>query len=139
MAPLQFQPLSSQPTPSFWSALNTLKLDKLKLDDSQQDISGWIEEGKEVVDREAVSSGSSSVSIGVDGAFSVGGGAFGEDGDRCAQNYCQRSRTLTHPRPPPTSVPLRGIFKNFNTIEEFRATDPKKELFNQVAESVSCQ
>jgi hypothetical protein len=28
------------------------------------------------------------------------------------------------------------VFKNFNTIEEFRATDPKKDLFNSVVDSV---
>ena len=35
------------------------------------------------------------------------------------------------------SIPLRGVFKNFNTTEEFRATEPKKELFNALVESVS--
>jgi ubiquitin-like modifier-activating enzyme ATG7 len=69
MAPLQFQQLASQPTPSFWSALNTLKLDKLKLDDTQQPISGWLEEGR---DRK----------VGVDGSIGVGGNAFGQGGER---------------------------------------------------------
>jgi hypothetical protein len=40
-------------------------------------------------------------------------------------------------RAPSGSIPIHGIFKNFNTIEEFRATDPKKELFNQLTDSVS--
>jgi len=40
-------------------------------------------------------------------------------------------------RAPSGSIPVHGIFKNFNTIEEFRATDPKKELFNQLTDSVS--
>lgn len=71
MPPLQFQPLASQPTPSFWSALNTLKLDKLKLDDAEQPITGWLEEGKEVKDREG-----GQQSVGVDGSLGVGGGAF---------------------------------------------------------------
>lgn len=79
MAPLQFQPLSSQPTPSFWSALNTLKLDKLKLDDTQQDIIAWLEEGKEIVDRE---SAGGLKRIGVDGGLGVGGGAFDEAVER---------------------------------------------------------
>jgi ubiquitin-like modifier-activating enzyme ATG7 len=39
-------------------------------------------------------------------------------------------------RPPSGSVAVNGIFKNFNTIEEFRATEPKKELFNAVTDSV---
>jgi ubiquitin-like modifier-activating enzyme ATG7 len=40
-------------------------------------------------------------------------------------------------RAPSGSIPVTGIFKNFNTIEEFKATDPKKELFNQLTDSVS--
>jgi ubiquitin-like modifier-activating enzyme ATG7 len=40
-------------------------------------------------------------------------------------------------RAPGGSIPVNGIFKNFNTIEEFKATDPKKELFNQLTDSVS--
>jgi ubiquitin-like modifier-activating enzyme ATG7 len=39
-------------------------------------------------------------------------------------------------RPPSGAVPLQGVFKNLNTIEEFRATDPKKDLFNSVVDSV---
>lgn len=79
MPPLQFQPLASQPSPAFWSALNNLKLDKLKLDDAQQPILGWIEEGRQIVDREAAGAGRT---VGVDGALSVGGGAFGESAER---------------------------------------------------------
>jgi ubiquitin-like modifier-activating enzyme ATG7 len=77
MAPLQFQQLASQPTPSFWSALNSLKLDKLKLDDAQQPISGWLEEGRELIDKEA-----GDRKVGVDGSLGVGGASFGEDGER---------------------------------------------------------
>lgn len=40
-------------------------------------------------------------------------------------------------RPPAGSVPMTGIFKNYNTIEEFRATEPKKELFNSATDMVS--
>ena len=79
MPPLQFQRLLSQPTPAFWSALTNLKLDKLKLDDTEQPISGWIEEGREIVDREAKEG---QALIGVDGSLGVGATAFGEDGER---------------------------------------------------------
>jgi ubiquitin-like modifier-activating enzyme ATG7 len=77
MPTLQFQPLSSQPTPSFWSALNTLKLDHLRLDDTTQSLTAWIEEGREIPDREQ------SGVIGVDGSVGVGGGAFGVEGEKC--------------------------------------------------------
>lgn len=75
MAPLQFQPLTSRPTPSFWSALNSLKLDKLKLDDAQQPIHGWLEEGREIVDRER-----GNEKVGIDGSLGVGAGSFGMEG-----------------------------------------------------------
>jgi ubiquitin-like modifier-activating enzyme ATG7 len=77
MAPLQFQTLASQPTPTFWSALNTLKLDKLKLDDAQQPISGWLEEGREVIDKE-----NGDRRVGVDGSLGVGGSSFGEGSEK---------------------------------------------------------
>ncbi|EIW68710.1 hypothetical protein TREMEDRAFT_74150 [Tremella mesenterica DSM 1558] len=120
MPPLQFQPLSSQPTPSFWSALNSLKLDRLKLDDAQQPITGWLEEGRQVLDKETVAGPSSTGVVGVDGSLGVGGGAFGDDVDR----------------PPSGSIEVKGVFKNFNTIEEFRQTEPKKALFDQVTDSM---
>lgn len=76
---LQFQPLSSQPTPSFWTALNTLKLDKLKLDDAQQSINAWLSEGKEVIDRESTGGDKR---VGVAGTVGVGGSAFGAEAER---------------------------------------------------------
>ena len=38
-------------------------------------------------------------------------------------------------RPPAGSISCTGFFKNYNTIEEFKAAD-KAALFNQVAEQV---
>jgi len=43
---------------------------------------------------------------------------------------------LLTPRPPPQTIPLRGVFKNFNTIEEFKATDTKKALFDSVVDDM---
>jgi ubiquitin-like modifier-activating enzyme ATG7 len=39
-------------------------------------------------------------------------------------------------RPPPGSIPIKGIFKNFNTIEEFKSTEHKKALFDSVADKI---
>jgi ubiquitin-like modifier-activating enzyme ATG7 len=39
-------------------------------------------------------------------------------------------------RPPPDTVALQGIFKNFNTIEEFKSTESKKDIFNSVVNSI---
>ncbi|CAD6566603.1 MAG: Autophagy protein 7 [Tremellales sp. Tagirdzhanova-0007] len=120
---LQFQHLSSRASPSFWSAVNSIKLDKQGLDDSQLSITGWLQEGRQVLDREASSSSgeSSNAIIGVDGSVGVGAGAFGGEAER----------------PPADSVQLIGIFKNFNTIEEFRDLETKKKLFNQVVDSIT--
>lgn len=40
-------------------------------------------------------------------------------------------------RPPAGAVTARGVFKNYNTVEEFKAAD-KTALFNSVSEDVSC-
>ncbi len=83
MPPLQFQPLPSQPTPSFWSAVNSLKLDRQGLDDSQLPISAWLEEGRQIVDRDAsIGKGDRPKYTGVDGSVSLGAGAFGGEGER---------------------------------------------------------
>jgi ubiquitin-like modifier-activating enzyme ATG7 len=67
-----------------WSALTSHKLDKLKLDDAQQTITAWLEEGREIVDREAAasSSGGGGGTVGVDGVLGIGANAFGEEGER---------------------------------------------------------
>lgn len=88
MPVLQFQPLASQPTPSFWTALNALKLDKLKLDDAEQPISGWMTEGKEIIDKDHLT-GKQGGMISVDGSLGVGGSAFGEGGERWVQDTMQ--------------------------------------------------
>lgn len=48
---LQFTPLPSRPTSAFWSSLTSLKLDTLKLDDSTQRLTGFLDEGMWVKDR----------------------------------------------------------------------------------------
>jgi len=40
-------------------------------------------------------------------------------------------------RPPPDTIALNGIFKNFNTIEEFKSTESKKEIFNSVVDFIT--
>lgn len=39
-------------------------------------------------------------------------------------------------RPPAGAIPVQGVFKNFNTIEQFKSTEEKKALFDQVADSI---
>nr|XP_031861869.1 E1-like protein-activating enzyme Gsa7p/Apg7p [Kwoniella shandongensis]KAA5528941.1 E1-like protein-activating enzyme Gsa7p/Apg7p [Kwoniella shandongensis] len=121
MVPLQFQPLSSQPTPAFWSTLTSLKLDKLKLDDTQQQVVGWREEGKSVSDRDtAGENAQGSMQVGIDGSLTVGGNAFGGSEER----------------PPPSSTPVTGVVKIFNTIEGFRQSETKKQLFDELVKTI---
>lgn len=49
--PLQFLPLSTSISPSFWHRLTDLKLHHLKLSDDPVPISGWYGRGKQVTDR----------------------------------------------------------------------------------------
>lgn len=84
MPPLQFQQLSSQPTPGFWSALTSVKLDKLKLADTRLTITGQLSEARQTVDREkAQAPADSAVSVdgavGIDGVLSVDAEAFAEE------------------------------------------------------------
>ncbi|WRT65053.1 E1-like protein-activating enzyme Gsa7p/Apg7p [Kwoniella shivajii] len=113
MPVLQFQPLNSQPTPSFWTALTSRKLDDFKLDDSTQSIAGWLEEGREIVDNHMRMTDQQTTNIGVDGSVTVGGNAFGQD-----------------------SIKVQGVLKMFNTIEEFRQTGIKKELFGSLVDMI---
>jgi hypothetical protein len=63
---LQFTPLQSRPSASFWSSLNGLKLDTLKLDDSARPLIGFLDEGVAVKDRRTEEEVWVGGSIGVD-------------------------------------------------------------------------
>ncbi|KAJ9119946.1 hypothetical protein QFC24_005429 [Naganishia onofrii] len=112
---LQFTPLSSFPSPSFWQQLTSLKLDTLKLDDSVRDIQGWLEEGRSVLDRE------SGEEVWISGHLMVEGQSFAELAGDTAQS---------------NTIPLHGKFRNFNTIEEFRSPELKKQLFSETVQDL---
>lgn len=76
MSPLQFQPFSSQPSPEFWSALTTLKLDKLRLDDTSLPVHAWVDEGREIVNTNKLTGHVEGNPVGVDGSVLLGAGAF---------------------------------------------------------------
>ncbi|KAJ9098947.1 hypothetical protein QFC19_006171 [Naganishia cerealis] len=111
MAILQFTPLSSFPSPSFWQQLTSLKLDTHKLDDSVRDILGWLEEGRSALNREAGSQ------VWMRGHLAVNADSFANRVEDTLQ---------------PNIIALHGKFRNFNTIEEFRSPELKKQLFSEV-------
>ncbi|OXG14909.1 ubiquitin-like modifier-activating enzyme ATG7 [Cryptococcus neoformans Tu259-1] len=114
MAPLQFQPLASQPTPAFWAALAAHKLNHLRLDDSHLSIAAHLEPAKRVlVNKEH---GHDSADVGIDGSLVVGGEAF----------EAERGKLPLH------TVSVSGTLKIFNTIEEFKDTSTKKRLFDDL-------
>ncbi|KAK7471324.1 Autophagy protein 7 [Stygiomarasmius scandens] len=114
MAPtiVQFAPLPSQTHPSFWHKLTEFKLDVLKLSDAEVDIIGSYGPGKLIKDREG------GAYVGVTGSLSVEEESFG-------QGHV----------PSIANVAAKGIVKNYNTIEEFKAAD-KTKLFNEAADKI---
>ncbi|WVN87646.1 E1-like protein-activating enzyme Gsa7p/Apg7p [Cryptococcus depauperatus CBS 7841] len=119
MPPLLFQPLASQPTPSFWSALTSLKLDRLKLDDSALPIKAYYQLGKSVTTQD--STGLGEERVGIDGCLVVGEHSLDES---------DKGSLPLH------AVPVQGTLKVFNTIEGFRDQDAKKTLFNEIAKNI---
>ena len=75
---LQFTPLQSRPSASFWSYLNSLKLDTLKLDDTERDVYGFLDEGLNVQDRGAGRTEEGEKGVWVAGSLGVDERSFGE-------------------------------------------------------------
>lgn len=115
MSVLRFSPLQSQPTSSFWTALTSLKLDRLKLDDSLQEIQGWIRPGSYARPRD-----------GETNAIWIGGLVM--------LDASSLNTLVSEKQPTPAGhLPVRGVMKNFNTIEEFKDAQTKKELLKDLA------
>ncbi|BGP15825.1 Autophagy protein 7 [Rhodosporidiobolus nylandii] len=105
--PLQFLPLSSSISPSFWHALTDLKLHKLKLSDEPVPITAQYSKGRSVKDR------MTDEVVGISGGVELDAGSFeDEQGQQSTSNTASIDR-----------VPLHGVLRNFNTIEEFKSCD----------------
>ena len=111
---LQFSPFSSIVSPEFWHKVTDLKIDVLKLSDDAVPITGTYGIGRTVVDRET------GKEVVMHTNFTVGGDSFGKEGE------VQQAHG---------GVAVNGSFKNFNTIEEFKALD-KTKFFNDEAQKV---
>lgn len=113
MTVLQFAPFSSLVQPAFWHELTSLKVDVLRLSDDSVPINASYALGKSIKDRET----GKEIALGCN--LTVGGGSLNKDSFQL----------------PPHSVGASGILKNFNTIEDFKASD-KAAFFNQLADEV---
>ena len=80
MVLLQFSPLQSAPSPSFFHALTKHKLDVARLDDSLVSIKGEYSEGKIVLDRE----GGKGDEVGISGGVELGLSSFEVEGEAAA-------------------------------------------------------
>ncbi|KAL0567985.1 Autophagy protein 7 [Marasmius crinis-equi] len=115
MAPqiVQFSPLPSLISPSFWHQLTELKLDVLKLSDAEVEITGTYGVGRLFKDRESTTE----KWVGVGGSLTVDELSFASG----------------HPSLPFGSSIATGVVKNYNTIEEFKAAE-KVKLLNEAAD-----
>ncbi|KAJ3558201.1 hypothetical protein NM688_g1067 [Phlebia brevispora] len=112
MTVIQFTPFSSLVEPAFWHALTNLKIDVLRLADHSIPMTASYTTGRSIIDRET----GQEISLGCN--ITVGGDAF-----------------VDNPQIPSHSVPVTGVFKNFNTIEEFKAVD-KTAMVNQLTDEI---
>lgn len=115
MAPLQFTPLTSSISPSFWQALTQLKLHKFKLSDEPIPITGNYRKGRSVLDR------TTGETVELPGGVELDAAAF-EDATSSSSSLSDR-------------VPLKGILYNYNTIESFKNVD-KIALLSSAADEV---
>ncbi|KAF7325738.1 Autophagy-related protein [Mycena kentingensis (nom. inval.)] len=109
---VQFAPLSSLVQPTFWHELTSLKIDVLRLSDEAVPITGSYTVGRSITDRET----GNEIALGCN--LSVGAESFDKNAPL-----------------PAGAFPAKGLLKNYNTIEEFKAAD-KTALFNQEAEKM---
>ncbi|KAH7105987.1 E1-like protein-activating [Auriculariales sp. MPI-PUGE-AT-0066] len=110
--PMQFAPFTSLVQPEFWHELTRRKVDELRLSQDALQISASYTIARSVRDRE------SGTDIALPANLALGGDAFDADA-----------------KPPPHAVLARGVFRNFNTIEDFKALD-KTATFNEVASEI---
>ncbi|KAF8328206.1 uncharacterized protein EI90DRAFT_1613500 [Cantharellus anzutake] len=110
MAPVQFTPFASTVSPAFWHTLTKVKLEVQKLSSDVLPIVASYKAGRTFRDRET------GVDVSLPSDLSLAEDAF----DPPDQARSGRGAAIS-----------RGYFKNFNTIEEFKAAD-KQLLFNNL-------
>ncbi|KAL4252716.1 Ubiquitin-like modifier-activating enzyme ATG7 [Abortiporus biennis] len=116
---VQFTPFSSLVEPTFWHSLTNLKIDVLKLEDHALPVNATYSTGKSIVDRE------SGQEIGLGCTISLGADSFKSEQEGLSTSTTADSHSVT----------IHGLFKNYNTLEEFKAAD-KTALFNQLSQEI---
>lgn len=114
MVIVQFTPFASTVSPAFWHTLSKVKLEVQKLSSDALPIVASYRAGRTFRDRET------GVDVSLPSALSLTEDAF---------NPADQVRLS-----PGVSI-SRGHFKNFNTIEEFKASD-KQQLFNTLCDEM---
>ncbi|KAG1871833.1 hypothetical protein DFJ58DRAFT_762532 [Suillus subalutaceus] len=112
MPVVQFAPFSSLVQPGFWHELTRMKIDVLRLSEDAITVNGSYSVGRSIRDRET----GQDIALGCN--LTVGEDAY------------QKAPQLS-----PMSVQATGVFKNFNTIEDFKAAD-KAALVNDVVSKI---
>ncbi|KIJ65777.1 hypothetical protein HYDPIDRAFT_27010 [Hydnomerulius pinastri MD-312] len=118
MPVVQFAPFASLVQPGFWHELTRMKIDVLRLSEESLTLTGSYSVGRSIRDRET----GQDVALGCN--LSLGADAF----ETAPEVEAERAQG-PHRIPP---VVTSGVFKNYNTIEDFKAAD-KAALFNGVA------
>ncbi|KAF8548892.1 E1-like protein-activating [Imleria badia] len=112
MPVVQFTPLASLVQPAFWHELTRIKIDVLRLSDTSLPLAASYSVGRAIRDRET------GTDVALPCSLSLGADAFDD------------AQTV-----PALAVSARGVFKNYNTIEDFKAAD-KAALFNDIADEM---
>ncbi|KAI0634643.1 E1-like protein-activating [Trametes polyzona] len=112
MTIVQFAPFQSLVQPAFWHALTNLKIDVLRLSDDALPVHATYSSGRAVKDRET----GKEIALGCN--LTLGDDAFSDN-----------------PHVPQNAVLVKGSFKNFNTIEDFKNAD-KTALFNHLSDEI---
>lgn len=115
MAPTNvlFTPLQSQPSPSFWHSLSSLKLDTLKLSSPVLSVSASYGTGRTITDR------TDGRTVAINSALMLDGASLNDKDYNVPNGFAK----------------VIGRFQNFNTVEEFKAVD-KSQLMKDVADQV---
>ncbi|GAA6007923.1 hypothetical protein JCM10207_004927 [Rhodosporidiobolus poonsookiae] len=124
MQPLQFLPLSTSISPSFWHALTSRKLHEWKLSSEPVPLVAHYARGKTVRDR------LTREEVGISGALELDQASFERVGGEMGQETGEGNSTSNTDR-----VRLRGILRNYNTIGEFRDSD-KAKLLSELGDQV---